>query len=91
MHSSKSKSLLKDTKLRGSPEIIRSDFTCEKFWVPGHDGEQIPLNVYFKKGAMKLNRRNRVLMEGYGAYGLNMHQGFNIVNLSAMERGWVIA
>lgn len=59
--------------------------------MPGHDGEQIPLNVYFKKGAVKLNRRNRVLMEGYGAYGLNMHQGFNIVNLSAMERGWVIA
>ena len=30
-------------------------------------------------------------MEGYGAYGLNMSQGFNIVNLTAMERGWVIA
>ena len=54
--------------------------------MPGHDGEQIPLNVYFKKGAVKLNRRNRVLMEGYGAYGLNMHQGFNIVNLSSAAK-----
>ena len=38
-----------------------------------------------------LNRRNRVLMEGYGAYGLNLSQGFNIVKTSAMEKGWIIA
>ena len=58
--------------------------------VPGYDGEEIPMNVYYKKG-MPLNRKNRVLLEGYGAYGININQGFNIVHLSAMERGWVIA
>jgi protease II len=30
-------------------------------------------------------------MEGYGAYGVPMTQGFNIINMAAMERGWVIA
>lgn len=38
-----------------------------------------------------MNRRNRVLLEAYGAYGLPLSQGFNIVNTCAMERGWVIA
>jgi protease II len=27
------------------------------------------MNVYFKKG-IKLDRKNRTLIEGYGAYGL---------------------
>jgi prolyl oligopeptidase len=58
--------------------------------VPSHDGETVPLNVYFKKG-LKLDRNNRTLLEGYGAYGLSLNQGFNIVHTSAMEKGWVIA
>ena len=62
-----------------------------EFLVPSHDGEEVPLNIYFKKGTVDLNRRNRVLLEGYGAYGLNMSQGFSIVKTSAMERGWIIA
>jgi protease II len=32
-----------------------------------------------------------VLLESYGAYGLNMSQGFSIVKLAAMERGWIMA
>lgn len=82
--------MLKEYRLRGSPQIIRNEFYCKQFLVPSHDGETIPLNVYFKKG-MKLDRKNRVLLEGYGAYGLSLNQGFNIVNTSAMEKGWVIA
>jgi len=89
-HNSKSKKMLKEYRLRGSPQIIRNEFDCKQFLVPSHDGETIPLNVYFKKG-MKLDRKNRVLLEGYGAYGLSLNQGFNIVNTSAMEKGWVIA
>lgn len=53
---------------------------------------EIPLNVYYKKSSnMQLNRRNRVLLEGYGAYGMNMTQGFSIGRTSAMERGWILA
>ena len=59
--------------------------------VPAHDGEEIPLNLYYKKEYLKLNRRNRVVMEGYGAYGISMSQGFSIANITAMERGYVIA
>jgi protease II len=31
---------------------------------------EIPLNLYYKKGGVKMNRLNRVLMEAYGAYGI---------------------
>ena len=60
--------------------------------MPSHDGTEVPMNVFYKKGmGIDLNRKNRVLLEGYGAYGLNLSQGFNIVKTSAMEKGWVIA
>jgi len=48
------------------------------------------MNLYYKKGGVKMNRMNRVLIEAYGAYGISMHNGFNIVNTTAMERGWVL-
>ena len=59
--------------------------------VKAHDGEQIPMNLFYKKGNIKMNRRNRVLMEGYGAYGIPMGQTFDLIKVAAMERGWVIA
>ena len=70
---------------------MRNEFDCQQFRVPSHDGEEIPLNIFYKKGNLKYDRCNKVLMEGYSAYGLSLCQGFNIVNLAAMERGWVIA
>lgn len=83
--------MVSEIKLSGKPSIHREDFVCEQIMVPAHDGEQIPMNLYFKKGTVKMNRRNRVIMEGYGAYGINMHQGFDLIKVAAMERGWVIA
>jgi oligopeptidase B len=59
--------------------------------VPGHDGVEIPMNLFFKKGFLKLDRRNRTLLEGYGAYGLSLSKGFSIGNLTAMDKGYVIA
>jgi oligopeptidase B len=82
---------MSEVKLRGSPQIVRNEFECKEMLVPSVDGEEVPMHLYFKKGSVDLNRRNRVLLEAYGAYGLNLSQSFNIVRTSAMERGWVIA
>lgn len=82
---------MKEFKLSGTPQIVRNQFDFRQFLVPSHDGEEIPLNIYFKKGQLELNRKNKTLIEAYGAYGINMNQGFNIVHLSAIEKGWVIA
>lgn len=83
--------LIQDIKLRGKPRILRNEFDFKELMVPSHDGELIPLNLHFKKGAVDLNRRNRILMETYGTYGISMTQDFSIVKTSAMERGWIIA
>ena len=40
---------------------------------------------------MKMNRRNRVIIEGYGAYGIPMGQNFDLVKVAAMERGYIYA
>jgi protease II len=63
--------MLKEYRLQGSPQIQRSEFECRQFLVPSHDGEEIPMNVFFKKG-LKLDRRNKTLVEGYGAYGISL-------------------
>ena len=41
--------------------------------VPSFDGEEVPLNIYYKKGTIKLDRRNRTLLEAYGAYGISIN------------------
>lgn len=69
-HKTKKTVLTKETKLMGSPQIVRNEFDCKQFMVPANDGTEIPLNIYFKKDLFKLNRRNRVVLEGYGAYGI---------------------
>lgn len=58
--------------------------------VPSHDGQEIPMNVYCKKGVI-LNRQNKTLIESYGAYGISGTQDFSIAHISAMEKGWVLA
>ena len=59
--------------------------------MPSHDGVEVPINLYYKKGSLDPERKNKVLMEAYGAYGMNLRQDFNIVRTSAMEKGWIIA
>ena len=34
-----------------------------------------------------MDRQNKLLLHGYGAYGLNLDLEFNIVNLHALEKG----
>jgi len=58
--------------------------------VPAHDGALIPLTLVHKK-SIKLDRTNKLLLSGYGCYGLPLEVTFNVTNLSALEEGWVLA
>ena len=31
------------------------------------------------------------MLHGYGSYGLDLDLEFNIVNLNALEKGWILA
>jgi len=56
------------------------------------DGTKVPLNIILKKGT-KLDGNNRVLLYGYGGYGISMQPGFDFTRRLWFDRGgvWVVA
>jgi len=38
--------------------------------VASYDGVEVPLNIFYKEG-VNLNRKNRLLIDVYGAYGIS--------------------
>lgn len=62
--------------------------------VPSHDGKEVPMDIYYKKGInIDLNRRNRVMLSAYGQGDdiQSREKEFSNVKVSAMEKGWIIA
>jgi len=53
-----------------------SDLVVEELMIPSHDGVNVPLSLIYKKG-MKKSGKNRVLIYGYGAYGISMNPFFS--------------
>jgi len=43
------------------------------------------------KKNLKKDRKNKLLLHGYGHYGLPLDSEFNIVYLKALEEDWVLA
>ena len=81
--------LLHESKIKGS-KINDIDFVTEKVDVPGHDGEEIPM-ILMHRSDIKLDRWNKWILHGYGAYGLNMDLDFKTAGIAAIEKGWVLA
>jgi oligopeptidase B len=81
--------LLEDFKILG-PKIDQSSFISERLQVPSKDGELIPLTLLMHKKTKK-NRKNKLLLHGYGCYGVSLDIGFNVVNIAALENGWILA
>lgn len=81
--------LLEDFQMVG-PKIDQASFTSERVQVPSKDGELIPLTILMHKKTKK-NRKNKLLLHGYGCYGVSLDIGFNIVNIAALENGWILA
>lgn len=81
--------LLEESNLEG-PKFDPSVYSVTRTYAPSQDGTQIPITLLHKKN-IKLNRRNKLLLNGYGHYGLSLDADFNIVNLKALEENWVLA
>jgi len=82
-------SVLKTTTLDG-PHIHTSKLVCRRVEVPAHDGNTIPLTLFHNREVAK-DRKNRVVLKGYGAYGTFSDNQFKLAELSAVEEGWIVA
>jgi len=51
------------------------DLVVEELMVKSYDGVEVPLSVIYKDG-LKKDGTNRLLLFGYGAYGISMDPGF---------------
>lgn len=66
------------------------DYVLNVEEAPAKDGESIPYTVFYKKGLVKKDRRNKVLLIGYGAYGLNNDIYYDPAVITAVEKGWIV-
>jgi len=51
------------------------DLVVEELMVKSHDGVEVPLSLIYKKG-LKKDGSKRLLLFGYGSYGISMDPGF---------------
>ncbi len=87
--SAKALKLLEDFKMHG-PAFNANAYTVTRAHAPTADGQLVPITLVHAKN-VTLNRRNKVLLHGYGHYGLPLEVDFNVVYLAALEEGWVLA
>lgn len=67
-----------------------NDIIVEEIEVPSHDGALIPLSIVYKKGTKKKGN-NKLLLIGYGAYGISMSPRFSISRLLWVKEGGIFA
>lgn len=67
----------------------KNKFIAYQIEVNSFDGEKIPVTLIHKKN-LKRDRKNKLLLNVYGFYGLNLEIEFSIVNLKALEENWII-
>ncbi len=66
------------------------DIIVEEIEIEAHDGEKIPLSILYKKGMQK-DGKSRLLMDGYGAYGISFKPTFSLRRLLWVLEGGIFA
>jgi len=67
-----------------------NDFESKQVFYPSSDGTRVPMIITYKKG-LQLNRRNPVMLYGYGGFNVNLTPGFSVSTLVFIENGGVYA
>ncbi|MFC4634993.1 prolyl oligopeptidase family serine peptidase [Dokdonia ponticola] len=69
---------------------ILNNIVVEEVEVTGHDGQKIPLSIFYHRDMVK-NGENQVLIDGYGAYGVSMKPTLKTHRLLWLLEGGVYA
>jgi oligopeptidase B len=67
-----------------------SDYVTSRSCAQSPDGTQVPVSLVHRKG-LRLDGKNPLLLEGYGAYGTTSEPEFDSRMVSLLERGFVYA
>lgn len=66
------------------------DYATERLVITARDGAGVPVSVVYRKGFPK-DGTGKLLLYGYGAYGMSMKPYFSSGRLSLLDRGWAYA
>lgn len=75
-------------KIIGKP-LRTNNIQSSRLLAPSFDGSLIPLTIISHKDIIK-DRKNRLLLKGYGAYGQKSDHSFKYSEAVAAEQGWII-
>jgi prolyl oligopeptidase len=65
------------------------DFVVEEIEIPSHDGVMVPVSLIYKK-ELKKDKKNNVLLDGYGSYGFSKTPRFQPRFLSWVMNGGIL-
>jgi len=83
------KSLIKQTEVLGG--FDSANYQAEYIMVPARDGTLVPVSLVYRKGMLKKDGSNPLLLYAYGSYGYSADASFNSTRLSILDRGFVYA
>ncbi len=72
------------------PTYKREKYQTERIMVKSWDGEEVPVDLLYKKG-LKKNGKNPLYLYGYGSYGASSDPGFVTNIISLIDRGFIFA
>lgn len=83
------KEVKKEQQVLGG-KFDKLNYVSERVWASASDGTQIPISLVYRKDIGK-NKKNPLLLYGYGSYGNTIDPYFSSVRLSLLDRGFVFA
>ncbi|MGH9593143.1 MAG: prolyl oligopeptidase family serine peptidase, partial [Bryobacteraceae bacterium] len=67
-----------------------TQYQSERIYAKAPDGIEVPISLVYKKGSRR-DGQSRMLLYGYGAYGISIDPTFSSDRLSLLDRGFVYA
>ncbi len=62
-------------------------YQAKRLWVKSSDGTQVPISMVYRKDSIQAP--SKLLLYGYGAYGISMPMNFNMNRISLLDRGFI--